>query len=290
MSEALQKDYSIVLRVEKIPGWNRDLEQLSDTEAQGRIRQTYVEKYGSGAGNLEVVKKKSKIKLSWFPPKLSAQAEDLHKVALAKAKGRNYSEAVNNWVKAISINSSDPEYYFNLGVAFFELKNHTESIENLRKAVQVCPIYYKAHLVLGTVFIKERKFREAELHLLETINFNPNIAFAYLNLGAVYSIMKRYAEGIEMFEKSLALAPNQVKALFGLGKIYAITGDLELASKYFKEVVELDPKGLLASHAKRAMVSAPLDKPIPSPAGIDPKDIEHLYQAGYRRFCLVFIG
>ncbi|MCG8608427.1 tetratricopeptide repeat protein, partial [bacterium] len=133
--------------------------------------------------------------------------------------------------------------------------------------------------------IKERKFKEAEQHLLETINFNPNISFAYLNLGAVYSILKRYEDGIKMFEKSLTLAPNQVKALFGLGKIYSITGSLDLANKHFKRVVDLEPKGLLASHAKRAMASMPFEKPISlTGSSVDPKDIEYLYQAGYRAY------
>ncbi len=211
MATALQKNYSIVIKIENIQALNGDLESVDDISQRERIiKKFFVAQYGEGEGRLGVRLGKSKVMLSWFPPKADSQAEDLHRKALADAKDKNYPEAVNSWVKAISINSADPDYYFNLGVAFFELKNYKESIENLQKSVQVCPIYYKSHLVLGTVFIKERKFTQAERHLRETLKFNPNIAFAYLNLGAVCSILKRYNEGIQMFTQSLKLSPNEV--------------------------------------------------------------------------------
>ncbi|NIR47535.1 tetratricopeptide repeat protein [candidate division KSB1 bacterium] len=221
---------------------------------------------------------------------MDQQAEQFHKIALMHAKNKNFVEAINSWVKAISLNSNDPDYYFNLGIAFFEIKNYKESIENLNKALSLCPIYYKAHIILGTVYLKVRQFEDSEQHLKESINFYPNHALAYLNLGAVYSILKRYDDAITAFSKALELSPNEVRAHFGIGKIYSLKNDSEKANSYFKRVIELDQKGQLANHAKRAMMSKPVEngegasESVESVEAVNTSDYERLYQEGYKAF------
>ena len=130
------------------------------------------------------------------------EANSHHQKAVQQFKNKQYNDAINNWVKAISLNPGDPDFYFNLGIAFFETKNYTESVENLRKSIQICPIYYKAHLILGTVLLKTRKFEEAEHHLKPSVVFQSQHALAYLNLGVRLSqIQNRIAQSKTELEK-----------------------------------------------------------------------------------------
>lgn len=287
MQNVANKSISVILKLEEFSALNGELSKINhENERSKYIYNFFFRRYGSGDGQLTIIQKPSKVKLIWSTSAFSSEAEGFHKSALNLAKSKKYSDAVANWVKAISINPKDPDYYFNLGIAFFETKNYKESIENLRRALAICPIYYKAHLILGTVHLKIRNFEEAEKHLKESINFNPNHGLAYLNLGAVYSILKRYDDGINMFMKALDLAPNETRAYFGLGKIYSIKGDVEKANQYFKRVIELDKNGDLANHAKRALQVIPGSVTDDSVSIKNHPNIENLYQEGYKAFLM----
>jgi tetratricopeptide (TPR) repeat protein len=219
--------------------------------------------------------------LRWILPRVLPQAENLHKEALANARQRDFKPAITKWTQAVALNPHDPDYYFNLGIAFFESKNYKEAVENLQKTISICPIYFRAHLILGTVLLKIRKFAEAERHLKESVFFNPRNALAHLNLGAVYSILKKYQEGIFSFQRTIELSPKEIRAYFGMAKIYSIIGDTENANQYYRKVIELDSKGILANHAKRGIVAVREPSISASHSSVD---LETLYSRGYNAF------
>ena len=295
MESTLQKHFAVVIDLANIKEINGEFQNLDNAyQRENFINQFFMKRYGEGKGKLEIIQKESKIKLLWLQPVVNDQADKLHQEALRFAKNRQYREAISRWVKAISQNPLDPDYYFNLGIAFFEIKNFQESIENLKHAIEVCPIYYKSHLILGTVFLKVRQYENAEKYLRESLVFYPQHSLAYLNLGAVYSILKRYDEGIKMFLKSLQISPKEVRAHFGLAKIYSIQGNVNKANKYFKNVIEIDTNRQLTNHAKRAMLTTPeatlssQNSPTSSASGSYSEpisaDTEQLYLNGYSAF------
>lgn len=278
------KSISVIIKLEEFAALNGKLSSIkNEPDLKKFIHNFFSEKYGNGDGKLEIIQKQTKVKLNWTAHVVDSKAEAFHKTALESAKNKHYKEAISSWVKAISINPKDPDYYFNLGIAFFEIKNYKESIENLKRAIAICPIYYRAHLILGTVLLKIRHFEDAEKHLKESVTFNPNHGLAYLNLGAVYSILKRYDDGISMFLKTLDLAPNETRAYFGLGKIYSIKGDILKANQFFKRVIEIDKKSDLANHAKRAIQSSS-ETNIEKANQDSNLNIDNIYQEGYKAY------
>jgi len=240
------------------------------------LRNYLLNRYGNGSSAvLDVRVSENIVELQWTSNKVNADAEAFHKEALTHARKKDYQQAVQKWIQAVAANPEDPDYYFNLGIAFFEKKNYQEAIENLKKAISVCPIYHRAHLILGTVCLKVRKFNEAELYLKNSIYFNPHNPLAHLNLAAVYSILKKYDEGISSFRRSIELAPSEVRAYFGLAKIYSILGEVENANNNYRKVIELDSQGTLANHAKRGIISTHDAK-----SG----NLEEYYSEGYKAY------
>jgi len=236
-----------------------------------------LQRYSNGSSAaLDVKISDNVVELQWTSRRISADAEAFHKEALAHARQKDYQQAVQKWIQAVAANPDDPDYYFNLGIAFFEKKNYQEAIENLKKVISICPIYHRAHLILGTVCLKIRKFNDAEVYLKNSVYFNPHNALAHLNLAAVYSILKKYQEGIQSFHRVIALSPKEVRAYFGLAKIHSILGDVENANKNYRKVIELDSQGILANHAKRGIVSGQ----DASKGG----NLEEFYSEGYKAF------
>lgn len=283
---AKHKLFSVVLPLAQFDTLNGKLSTFQDMKERRTYLDNFFEsKYGQGAGQLEIRYSPTKVKLSWFPQRYVAQAEKAHFEAVDYAKNKQLKQAVGSWVKAIALNPADPDYYFNLGIAFFELKNYQEAIENLLQTLELCPIYHKAHLILGTVYLKVRKFEQAEKYLQESLIFYPQHPLAYLNLGAVYSIMKRYTDGIKMFVKSIELSSNEVRAHFGIAKIYSLQNETEKANKYFENVITINSNEKLTIHAKRLLAGGrAVEIPQSTSATIDPADAERYYQEGYRAY------
>ncbi|MBD3290257.1 tetratricopeptide repeat protein [candidate division KSB1 bacterium] len=204
---------------------------------------------------IEIIPNGEYVVFKWHPERYDERAEKLHKNALSLARSGNLDDAIKRWTQASLINSTDPDYYFNLGLAYFEKKQYTEAIENLNRVLAICPFYTKTHLILGTAFLKIRKFEFAKKHLQKSIKYSKPITSAYLNLGAVNSILKLYDEGQKMFEKAIELSPNEPRAYLGIAKIYSTIGNDEKANAFFKKVIELDKKGNLANYAKRSIIS-----------------------------------
>jgi len=253
---------------------------LTSSSTPAGLKDYLYRRYGNNGG-VDILVNGEAAELRWILPRVLPQAESLHKEALAHARQRDFRPAITKWTQAVSLNPHDPDYYFNLGIAFFESKNYKEAVENLQKTISICPIYHRAHLILGTVLLKIRKFAEAEHHLKESVFFNPRNALAHLNLGAVYSILKKYQEGIFSFQRAIELSPHEIRAYFGMAKIYSIVGDTENANQYYRKVIELDSKGILANHAKRGIVAVKEPTAYSSAASVD---LETLYSRGYNAF------
>ncbi len=233
---------------------NLDL-SVSDQKEKLQIAKNILEIPDSFTDKIEIIPNGEYIVFKWRPNRYDDRAEKLHKNALTLAREGKLEDAIKRWTQATLINSTDPDYFFNLGIAYFEKKQFQESIEHLNRALAICPFYTKAHLILGTAFLKIRKFEFAKKHLQKSIKYSKPMASAYLNLGAVNSILKMYDEGLKMFEKAIEISPNEPRGYLGLAKIYSTIGNDEKANLFFKKVIELDQKGNLANYAKRSIVS-----------------------------------
>lgn len=227
-----------------------------------------------------------KIKFQWYLNNPNIQAENLHKQAIQFARKGDLPNALKHWEEASRTNPFDPDYFFNLGVVYFELKKYIECIDSLTRTLAICPIYYKAHLILGTAYLKIRKFENSKKHIEKSLRFNKNNMLAFLNLGAVYSILKDYKNGINMFEKAIALSPKEASAYMGLAKIYTTLEETEKSNYYFKKVIEFDRKGNLANYAKRSIITPRKNKLDDDTIDLNTGNPEDYYSEGYRNYII----
>jgi len=238
--------------------------------------------------DFDIIVNETALIIKWRPSKIDPNAEAVHKNALLLARKGNLRDAIENWEKAASINPYDPDYFFNLGIGYFELKKYQESIENLTRVLAICPFYIKAHLILGTAYLKIRKFEFAKKHLIKSVKYNKRNSLSFLNLGAVHSILKEYDDGIRMFNMAIKNAPQDPRAYLGLAKIYATIGNQDMANKFFKKVIDLDKHGNLGNYAKRSIIAS--NKHVQTNekgkkiVDMDSGNAEEFYSEGYRLY------
>lgn len=224
--------------------------EVSDPET---IKNKILQKYKTDYGILQGFIDENRIVLQWYPDKVLDDAEKLNIEATELSKQKKYEMAILKLRKAISLNDIDIDYFYKLGLIYFETKNFKESIEFLEKVIAICPIHFRANLLLGIDWIKLRKFENAEKYVLDSYRLNPTNMMTLLNLGAIFSIQKRFNEAIDMFNSAIQLSPNETRAYLGLARIYNMLNDLEASNSYFKKVIELAPGTQMAEYAKRAI-------------------------------------
>lgn len=226
------------------------------------------------------------LQISWGVQKNSQEIEILNKEALSLVKKKQFDQAIALWQRAAKENLLDPDFHYNLSLAFIEKKDYNLGIRKCLDAIKICPIYFKAYFVLGSIYSKMRKFDDAKKNIKQGLIFQSGNILALINLGAVYSIIKEHNNAISMFEKAISLSPKESKAYLGLGKIYASQNDFENANRYFKAVIKIDPASKLADIAKKSMVLSDNLSSEPSVKNDQQskKDADRLYSKAYLAF------
>ena len=262
-----------------------DLKNLGDSFislSDDTIKDTLQKELTGQGSELNIVPEGSQYKIEWSVQKPDSEAESYNKKALAFARQKKMWSAVEQWEKAIE-SDKDPDFYYNCGLALFELKEYEKSLSFCLQATKICPIYYRAFFILGSIYSRMRKFNDALQALNKGLVFNRENVSGFVNLGAVYSVLKKYPEAINAFERATSLSSKEVRAYLGLAKIYSIQGDVENANRNYKVVMKLDPDGKLGNIAKKAIKFDPEQTP-DNDEKIDEKDAANYYSQAYHSF------
>lgn len=282
-----QKTITAAIDISDIEGEIQQLKLSSDTNSKKNIIKNILELPDNFNGMIDFKINQEKVLFYWHVPESNQQAEDWHKKAILLARKGDLKNATNCWIEATKVNPHDPDYFFNLGVAYFETKKYIECIDALTRTLAICPLFHKAYLILGTAYLKIRKFENSRKHIEKSLKYNKNSLLAYLNLGAVYSILKDYQNGILMFENALQVFPKEASAYMGLAKIHSTLENTEKANYYFKKVIENDKKGSLANYAKKMIISQNKEQ-IEDNSELDISDgnIEDLFAEAYQNYII----
>jgi tetratricopeptide (TPR) repeat protein len=215
-----------------------------------------LQEYFKGAGESIVVTVNGRQShIEWKIPSGSPEAEQLNIQAFTQARNREMQKAIDMWIEAKYIHPADPDYLFNIALAYIELQDFGKAIDFCLETIRVCPIYHRAYLTLGSLYSKVKKYSEAETSLRKGIRFQKDNIVALINLGAVQSLMEKYDEAIQAFERVIALSSKESRAYLGLAKIYYLRRDFENASRCFKAVLKIDQNSKSADIATKYLES-----------------------------------
>jgi DNA-binding winged helix-turn-helix (wHTH) protein/Tfp pilus assembly protein PilF len=83
-------------------------------------------------------------------------------------------EAIQNYLRAISLNSGYAEAHYNLGDAYEEIPNYDKALEQYQRAIDADLTFYPAYNNLSRLYILRRRDYGAALRLLErALSLNP---------------------------------------------------------------------------------------------------------------------
>ena len=124
---------------------------------------------------------------------------------------------------------------------------YSQAIENFDKALNLKSDYAPAHFSLVQVFDRQGKTEEAiaraeRLKVVVLSDNDPGNDIGVLfQLGLLHYQAKRYNKAREAFEGAVSLSPDYSNALYFLGLIYDKQGDSSLALEQFEHIARLNP-------------------------------------------------
>ena len=142
--------------------------------------------------------------------------------------------------KAIEINPTDPETYYNQGNTFYKIRKLDESKTSFEKAIELNSNYPEAYNNLGTILRELGKLDESEKTLRKAIELNSNYPEAYNNLGIVFRQLGKLEEAQTSYEKAISLNSNYVEAYNNLGIVLRELAKLDESEKTLRKAIELN--------------------------------------------------
>lgn len=152
-------------------------------------------------------------------------------------KQEKYSEVIDEYVRAIEINTKDYTSYYKIAYFLKELNKNEQSIDMLNDLLKKKPDYLEASMLLGDILYIEERFKEATFVYSDALKYNPGNYDIYYNLGMVYTRLNDFQKAKEYYMTAAEINGLLYNAKFSLAQIAMIYGDLEEAKRYFFECI-----------------------------------------------------
>ena len=152
----------------------------------------------------------------------------------------NYSAALINIDKAISLDSAVSDYYLNRG-AIKELvyDDFISALDDYTKAVELNDKNAVAYYNIGCVLSDYGNDMDAIELFKKAIEIYPDYYPAYFNYACSQFRLKNYDDALKNFETAANFDNTHANnALYYIGLIYKEKGELEKAKAYFEKAVE----------------------------------------------------
>ena len=152
-----------------------------------------------------------------------------------------YEQAMEEYDKAIQLDSGDPDYYHSRGNTYGKMGDYESMLKEFNKAITLDPSYADYYLGRGFAYREMGNYVRALEDHDKAISLNPDFAEYYYGRGLAYSDMGNYERALEDYDKAITLNPNSAKYYYGRGLTYGDMGNYERALEDHDKAISLAP-------------------------------------------------
>jgi type IV pilus assembly protein PilF len=137
-----------------------------------------------------------------------------------------------------------------LGEAYMVENKTSAAFRKLKESKKLNPYDPYTHFAIGIFYFNKKNYDLAIKSYERCLELKPEFASVRNNIGLAYLKKGEYDTAIQNFKK---LTDNYVYAtphfpLTNMGQAYYYKNDLDLAEKYLKEALDIDPQFVIAIH------------------------------------------
>jgi len=163
-------------------------------------------------------------------------------------KNGGFQEAVDDAIKAISIDSSKMEYHYLLADAHFDNFKSKKAVAALENCLDLFPNNTKTQLKLSEYYLILKQY-EKSIQLAGTLlERDPTNPDGYFLMGMNYRAKGDLVRAKNSFQATIENDPDQIDAWLILGEMYEQEKDPK-ALDYYNGALSVDPNSILAKHS-----------------------------------------
>lgn len=153
-------------------------------------------------------------------------------------KQKNFSNSIDEYVRAIEINTKDYNSYYKIAFFLNKLNRNDESIKMLNNLIKIKPEYTEASMLLADILFEKEQFKEAAIVYQDALQFSPGNYDIYYSLGMVYTMLNDFQRAKGYYETAAEINSLIYNGQFSLAQIAMIYGELEEAKRLFMECIK----------------------------------------------------
>lgn len=145
-------------------------------------------------------------------------------------------EAIENYDRAIALNSNIPEFHYNRGLTLADLMRYEEALASFDRALALDPRNPATLNDRGNALCGLARLDEALASFDQAVALDPNFAEGHNGRAVVLGRLRDYAAAVSAIERALAIKPNyadaltnRASALLQLGRVGEALADLDRA-------------------------------------------------------------
>lgn len=173
----------------------------------------------------------------------STNPELFNYLGMAYYSKKKYDLAEKNYLTALSLNPKYSDARNNLGVDYLDMQRWDDAISQFKRVSD--DIFYQnqaaAHINLGLAYMGKGDYPKALSLLRSVVADYPRDPRGRLNLGKVYFALDKYDLAIDEYKRALELNGDYAIAHYNLGLAYLKTNNNIAAQSAFREVMRLAP-------------------------------------------------
>jgi len=146
----------------------------------------------------------------------------------------------------LSANTSqvnEAKIWYSVGKDYMIKKKFKDAIRNFKKAISYDSTWVQVYLDLARAYLELGFFDSAEVAYRKVAEIDPKDSRGWQGLGFMYGIVKKdIVQGIKFYREALRVDPENNDARFGLAKLYASADSSSKADSLYKEALDKDPE------------------------------------------------
>ena len=153
--------------------------------------------------------------------------------------------AINAIKASLKLDKKLFQSYYSLGIVYTDMQEHEKAVENYIKALELNSESSEAHNNLANLF-SNLDNSEAEYHYKKTVELVPNEIYPRLNMANYFIKIGRFSESIKCLNELIDMGLESKEVFNSLGVSHKGIEDSQTAKLMFGKALELDPNFLLA--------------------------------------------
>ncbi len=165
----------------------------------------------------------------------------LYLMGVLQQQQSSHERAINFLRRASKIDSTNPLFFLHTGISLSRLNRLSEAVQEYEKAITLDSGYFEAYINLGNAFLNMGKHDAALNSYHAALSLRDDVASLYYNLGVACQAAMRPMDAVGHYRKAIQLQPDYAVAHSNLSVALSEIGELESAISVNHRAIELDP-------------------------------------------------